>query len=292
MTNEKNARNPVYAYFDAHTHLREETPDFFAMLAANKMAVAASVSRPFTLPETLAEHLGAGRIFLTAGIHPWDAADADVHSLERVIKGAKGTDDAPPDAIGSHPTADLAYGALGEHRSAIRAVGEIGMDSVWCDVPPDVQRKCFLRQLDLAEETGLPVVLHTKGCEEEIAALIQPYSGPFLVHWYSAPTLFPGYSEKDCFFTVGPDVAVNAAVQNIARAIPADRLMTETDGREAVAWATGRRVTAEQLPAVLDGVTECIADLQNLPVQDVRRLAVQNACAFYHITVADADANP
>jgi TatD DNase family protein len=266
MTENQNPTKPTYEYFDAHTHLPKDWPEFFSMLTVNSMAVAASISWPFELPAEALKSLEANRIFLTLGIHPWDADRADFLALEGIIKSS---------------LRETSMSTFGQSKTTICALGEIGMDSLWCDVPLGLQRKLFLRQLDLAEETGLPVVLHTKGCEEEIAALIQPYSGPFLVHWYSAPTIFSGYLEKNCFFTVGPDAATNQAVQNIARLMALERLMVETDGLEAITWATGQKVTAPQIPAVLDRLIELIAAWRNLSTPDVGRFMVQNADTFY-----------
>jgi TatD DNase family protein len=269
-------RELTYAYFDAHTHLDGETEEFFSMLDARGMAVAASLSWPCAFPQSVSDHAGSDHVFFTVGIHPWNADRADFSEMERAF--------AEMIAEMMQEGVSLPAGTgLRRAPRRIRAIGEIGMDSVWRDIPLDVQRRLFLRQLDWAEEVGLPVVLHTKGCEEEIAELLRPYSGPFLLHWYSCPVIFSAYREKDCFFTVGPDVTTNGAVQNVIRTVPMDRLMVETDGRDAVEWATGTRVAEARIPDILDGLTERVAALKNLPRQDVRRAVVRNALRFYNI---------
>ena len=47
-------------------------------------------------------------------------------------------------------------------------IGEIGMDSVWCDVDLEIQKEVFEKQLQLAKEWDKPVILHTKGQEKTI----------------------------------------------------------------------------------------------------------------------------
>lgn len=64
-------------------------------------------------------------------------------------------------------------------------VGEIGLDSVWCDTPMAAQRKVFAAQLDWAAAHGKGIVLHTKGCEMEIAKAVEGFPHPVIVHWYS-----------------------------------------------------------------------------------------------------------
>ncbi len=126
------------------------------------------------------------------------------------------------------------HGALASQGPVI---GEIGMDSVWCDVPLSKQEKVFCAQLELASALKKPVVLHTKGQEKKIAGLIRNYENTYLVHWYSGEEGLSEFLELDCYFTVGPDVFYNPSVQRAARLAPENRLLVETDGCSAVKWA-------------------------------------------------------
>ena len=103
-----------------------------------------------------------------------------------------------------------------------------------------MQREVFERQLEIASEGGKPVVLHVKGMERE-AAERDPAGIPAgtWVHWYSDLEWLDLYLEQDCYFSVGPDVAVNPAVQQVARRADLSRLLVETDGFGAVRWALG-----------------------------------------------------
>lgn len=92
-----------------------------------------------------------------------------------------------------------------------QVIGEIGMDSLWCNVPLKRQK--------------------------EILELIRKYPNTYLVHWYSADHDLDGYLDLDCYFSVGPDVIWNPAVQQVAKRVPENRILLETDGMEAVKWA-------------------------------------------------------
>ena len=118
-----------------------------------------------------------------------------------------------------------------------QVIGEIGMDSLWCNVPLKRQKKVLEKQLQIAAEWKKPVVLHTKDQEREILELIRKYPNTYLVHWYSADHDLDGYLDLDCYFSVGPDVIWNPAVQQVAKRVPENRILLETDGMEAVKWA-------------------------------------------------------
>ena len=156
------------------------------------------------------------------------------------------------------------------------AVGEIGMDSVWCDVPLETQRSAFLAQLKIAQELMLPVVLHTKGCEEEIARHIRGLKVPVLVHWYSCEEYLDEYLSEDCYFTLGPDLETNPAVRQIAQRAPLNRLLVETDGLSAVRWALDREVPAHRLPGVLTGSLQALAEIKNIAPQEAARQVYTN----------------
>ena len=118
-----------------------------------------------------------------------------------------------------------------------RVIGEIGMDSLWCNVPLKRQKEVLEKQLQIAAEWKKPVVLHTKDQEREILELIRKYPNTYLVHWYSADHDLDGYLDLDCYFSIGPDVIWNPAVQQVARRVPENRILLETDGMDAVKWA-------------------------------------------------------
>ncbi|MBQ9031635.1 MAG: TatD family hydrolase [Parasporobacterium sp.] len=124
-------------------------------------------------------------------------------------------------------------------------IGEIGMDQLWCDVPLSIQREIFEVQLQIAADLKKPVVLHTKDCEAQIAEMIRDFPEPVLVHWYSGTEKdLESYLQLNCRFTLGPDTSFSENHLLLSR-VPADRLLTETDGIGAVLWAYeqhGRKV--------------------------------------------------
>lgn len=160
------------------------------------------------------------------------------------------------------------------------ALGEIGLDSVWTDVDMDVQRRAFTAQLDLAQRLGLPVILHTKGMEAEIAEALQSCAMPKLVHWYACGEHLEKYLAQGCYFTVGPDHRTNPAVQAVLRSVPPDRILTETDGLDAVAWALGRAVAADEIKSVIQGELKAIAQVHGISVFEAEDRVEENLARF------------
>lgn len=162
------------------------------------------------------------------------------------------------------------------------ALGEIGLDSVWCDVDMAVQRRAFAEQLDLARQLGLPVVLHTKGMESEIARTLRRYTLPKLVHWYSCEDYLFDYLDQDCYFTIGPDYETNPAVQAVLRHVPLNRILTETDGLDAVAWALNRPVESTEIKRVLRGELAAIAWVHGIDPTEAEVKVEANFERFLH----------
>lgn len=235
--------------FDAHTHLeRNAAPpreERFYQLAV------ASTPEDCAFLETMARN--DSRLYFACGLHPWHSADRSVESLLPWF-------------------------------SRCHAIGEIGMDSVWCEVDLEVQRQVFRTQLALAEAWEKPIVLHTKGCEGEVLEEISGFSHSILVHWYSSPDFVLDYLKKGCYFTVGPDLSQNQAVQALVDAVPLERLMLESDGAGGISWAQGREVPPEEIPTFLKNQVLLLAERKGLRLQVVEEALYSNSVRFLHQT--------
>lgn len=176
-------------------------------------------------------------------------------------------------AFGLHPwKADqISFLAMEPWLLKASVIGEIGLDSVWCSVPLSVQEKAFCAQLELASAMKKPVILHTKGQEKQIARLIRAYPNTYLVHWYSGGKGLSDFLDLDCYFTIGPDVFYQPAVQKAAVLAPENRLLVETDGCSAVKWAYEQASFCKRplppwndIKAVLNHSIDTIASLRGI----------------------------
>lgn len=229
--------------YDAHAHAGSETE----MALRMQLGIGTMLSCGNPAQAKAAEALcQASSVFVqTAGIHPWYAADTQLHDM-------------------------LPY----MERAAL--VGEIGLDSVWCTTPMQTQRHAFAAQLDWAAAHGKGVVLHTKGMEEEIARMTEGFPHPVIVHWYSGEMdALHRFLAQGCYLTIGPDVAVNPSVQAVAQLVPNERILFETDGMEAVRWAIGD-VPDAALPRVLYSSVCAAAAIRNQSPQTLLEYANGN----------------
>jgi TatD DNase family protein len=121
-------------------------------------------------------------------------------------------------------------GRLLEQDEAV-AVGETGLDFFRDYAPYDAQRLLFERQLALAAGAGKAVVVHTRAAEEATATLLAGFGGTVVLHCFSSPALLPVALERGYYVSFAGNVTYPKAdeLREAARAVPADRILAETD---------------------------------------------------------------
>ncbi len=146
-------------------------------------------------------------------------------------------------AVGVHPHNATGYTdelerALAERLrddKRVSAVGEIGLDYHYDLSPRDVQRSAFRRQLALAREAGLPVILHVREAHDDAFAIMAEEGFPeagTLLHCYNlGPDELRRWLDAGCYVAFGGALTFKKAdeVREAARLVPLDRLLTETD---------------------------------------------------------------
>jgi TatD DNase family protein len=194
---------------DTHAHLDacEEPADILVERArdAGVERIVSVGSGLESCRETLAIAARHEGIFATLGIHPHQAADEDAGQL-----------------------ADLRE-LLGGDKAV--AVGETGLDYYRDYAPRDRQLVLFERQLELGAELGKPVVIHTRAASDDTAAALQPFAGTVVLHCFSAPELLSVALDRGYYVSFAGNVTYPKAeeLRDAARAVPADRLLVETD---------------------------------------------------------------
>lgn len=146
-------------------------------------------------------------------------------------------------AVGVHPHNATGYTdelerALAERLrddKRVSAVGEIGLDYHYDLSPRDVQRSAFRRQLALAREAGLPVILHVREAHDDAFAIMAEEGFPeagTLLHCYNlGPDELRRWLDAGCYVAFGGALTFKKAdeVREAARLVPLNRLLTETD---------------------------------------------------------------
>ena len=117
------------------------------------------------------------------------------------------------------------------------AVGEIGLDYHFDDNPPrEVQRDLFLKQLTLADEVGLPVVIHSRDAAQETLEFLRENAGLLkrggLMHCYSySPEMTAEFAALGLYFSFGGTCTFKNAkkVWESVQRVPVERILSETD---------------------------------------------------------------
>ncbi|WP_110753425.1 TatD family hydrolase [Phyllobacterium leguminum] len=124
---------------------------------------------------------------------------------------------------------------LAEHPKVV-AIGEAGLDYHYDYAPPEVQAKSFRAHIEAARETGLPLVIHARSADADMAAILTEETGkgafPFILHCFSS-----GRALAEIGIALGGYVSFSGILtfknseelREIARIVPRDRLLVETD---------------------------------------------------------------
>ncbi|HWL33770.1 MAG TPA: TatD family hydrolase [Gaiellaceae bacterium] len=117
-----------------------------------------------------------------------------------------------------------------DHPRAV-AVGEAGLDYHYGADAKDEQRSLFAAQLELASELGLPIVVHTRAANADTEALLRDHEGAVVMHCFSEPELLTAGLERGWYFSFAGNVTYPKAeaLRESAAAVPAERLLAETD---------------------------------------------------------------
>jgi len=142
--------------------------------------------------------------------------------------------------IGRHPNeatgfddADLAeLRALAAHPRC-RAIGETGLDYHRDDAPRADQQRAFAAQIELARETGKPLVIHTRAADEDTLATLRERADGVrvILHCFTLPDRIEECLALGCWISFAGNLTYpgNDALRAAARAVPAERLLVETD---------------------------------------------------------------
>ena len=195
-------------------------------------------------------------------------------------------------AVGSHP--DVAdevneevleeYRKLCKLNSKIRAIGEIGLDYHYEDIPREIQLKAFRMQMELAKELGLPVIVHEREAHEDGMKVVDAFpevTGVF--HCYSGSAEMAKELVKRGWYIgfTGVLTFKNArkAIE-AASAIPLERLVLETDcPYMSPEPFRGKRND----PGKLYRMAERLAEIKGMSLEEIHRITVENSKKLYRI---------
>ena len=253
-------------FFDTHAHLADEQllPDAAAVIERARQAgvtrilsVGTEVASTRACIELATAH---DRVFASAGIHPNHVAQAQAGDWDQIVRLAQS-----PQVV---------------------ALGETGLDLYWKDTPLPAQQEYFDRHIRLSQETGLSLIIHQRESAAEILVMLREARkrGPLVGVMHS----FTGTAEQaQEFLVLGLHISFAGMVtfkksddlRRVAREIPADRLLVETDSPYLSPEPfRGKRPNE---PARVVHTAECLARERGVAAADLAAQTTANALALF-----------
>ncbi len=245
--------------FDSHAHLlfeRMGQPDEVLERAlqagvTHVMTVALGPS-PAELMESLQLAATRDNLYVAAGLHPHDAARES----------------------------ETFYDALRAHAQKLSVLGEIGLDYHYDRSPRHVQRKVFIRQLELAHELGLAPMMHIRDAYDDAFSILEDFRHVFrtgIVHCFTA-----GPAEAERFLDLGFHISFSGIVtfkkatdiQEAAHLVPLNKMLVETDS-PFLAPVPHRGKVCE--PAYVVHTARFISDLRGISFEELAEATFSNA---------------
>ncbi len=199
-------------------------------------------------------------VYAAVGVHPHDVKDMDDITLE-LLKGLT-------------------------RKDKVLAIGEIGLDFYYDNSPRDLQREWFRRQIQLAHEVKLPIIIHSRDADEEVFNILKDekaFNTGVVLHCYSGSAeLSRQYVKLGAYISIaGPVTYKNArkAVE-VVNSIPLEHLFIETDSPYLTPEPNrGKR----NEPAYVKYVAEKIAEIKGIDIEEVGLKTTENAKKFFGI---------
>jgi TatD DNase family protein len=253
--------------FDTHAHLASEhlADDLPGVLTRAKAAgvgeilsVGTDLATSRRCCELAAENEG---VLASVGIHPTHAGEAQPGDWDEIVS------------------------LVNENRQVV-ALGETGLDNYWKEVPFSVQKDYFDRHLRLSQQLNLPFIVHQRECMAEILAMLRTAAlrGPLRGVMHS----FTGTEAEaaECL-KLGMHISFAGMVtfkksddlRAVARTIPADRILVETDSPYLSPEPfRGKRPNE---PARVVHTAKCLAEVREVSFAEFARQTTANARALF-----------
>lgn len=167
----------------------------------------------------------------------------------------------------------------------IKAVGEIGLDYYWDKSFVELQKEVFVKQIKLANELNLPIVVHDREAHKDSFDLLKEYNkgSNVLFHCFSGSVEFMQECVKQGWYiAIGGVVTFKNAIKmkDVAKTVPLEYLVLETDSPYLTPVPFRGK---ENSPAYVKYVAEEIANLRDIPINEIIDITTNNAERFFEI---------
>ena len=250
---------------DTHIHLDEEAyaPDREEVIARQRESGVEAMIIPGVNAASIegifaVAHNHPGYCYPALGFHPQDVK-ADWQEQWTIIEQAIRT-----------------------HKDEIVAIGEIGFDYYWDTTFKDAQKEVFQRQLDLAAELNLPVMIHSREATEDTLKVLKAAHVRGVIHCFNgSKEVAQQYLQMGFYLGIGGVLTFkNCKLSETLEVVPLDRIVLETDG-PYLAPTPHRGERNESRLMIF--VAERLAQVYNCSVEQIIETTSRNARALFCI---------
>lgn len=252
--------------FDTHAHydddaFNEDRESLLDSMESHGIGYIVNVSSSIrSISETLGMIKRFPFLLGAVGVHPNEVGDLDEETLEWMKKQAQ--------------------------KPKVVAIGEIGLDYHWNEPAPELQKKWFIRQLALAKELELPVIIHSRDAAADTLRIMKEQHAAEIggvVHCFSyGPEMAKEYLDMGFYLGIGGVITFSNGrkLKEVVEMAPADRLVLETDCPYLSPEPNrGKRNSSLNLPYVVGE----IARIRGITPQEVIDITEENARRLYRI---------
>jgi TatD DNase family protein len=167
----------------------------------------------------------------------------------------------------------------------LAAIGETGLDYYNATAPKELQTEQFIRYIDLAKRSSLPLMIHCRSAFHDCFQLLDHYykGAPFLIHCFTG-TLEEAYQvlERGGYLSFSGIATFkkSTALQEVIAKIPLDQVVIETDAPFLAPHPFRGSVNE---PALVAYVAKTIAEIKEKPVEEIAATLTHNAKTFFRL---------
>ncbi len=225
-----------------------------------------------------------------SGVESFIAVGSDLEHVQKCLELSE-TYDSVYASVGIHPHdakefTDDVYSSLREWstKKKVVAIGETGLDYHYDHSPREVQRKVFGKHLELAGETGLPAIIHSREAKQDTLSILQESSiTKGVMHCFSGDMdMAEQVMAMGLYISIAGPVTFqkSSRLREIAQAVPDDYLLIETDAPYLSPEPfRGKR----NEPAYIRHTATVIAGLRGISFEDLARITTLNARRLFGI---------
>lgn len=253
--------------FDSHAHINDEKFDedrdeVIEHLRENSIDLVVNPGADMPSSRSAVELANkVDFIYSAVGVHPHDVetmTDKDLEELKNLAK----------------------------ENEKVVAMGEIGLDYYYDLSPRELQKEWFIKQIELANELGLPFIVHDRDAHGDTFDIIKKYKAPetgCVLHCYSGSLeLALEYIKMGCYISIPGTVTFknNRKTVEVAENIPMEWMFIETDSPYLTPVPyRGKRND----PSKVRYVAEKVAELRGISYEEVCEITKENAKKFFNI---------